>query len=119
MFIDFIGKVLPSIITGFVSIVIALIGIDQQNKKSSEKMISNFTLQISEVKASQQQIVSTIELIKNNFEHLKHEVEKHNNVIERTYELEKNVEVAQEKIKVASHRIEDLENDVKKLNSHE
>lgn len=35
--------------------------------------------------------------------------DKHNNYIERTYELEKNVEVIKNDIKVANHRIDDLE----------
>ena len=34
---------------------------------------------------------------------------KHNAVIERTYRLEKEVELQAEKIKVANHRIDDLE----------
>nr|DAU99391.1 MAG TPA: microtubule-associated protein [Caudoviricetes sp.] len=37
-------------------------------------------------------------------------VDKHNSVIERTYALEKRVEVQEEQIKVANHRIQDLEN---------
>ena len=37
-------------------------------------------------------------------------VEKHNNVIERTYKLEELTALQEEKIKVASHRIDDLEN---------
>lgn len=36
-------------------------------------------------------------------------VEKHNNFIERTYKLEEQVGLHEEKIKVANHRIEDLE----------
>lgn len=36
-------------------------------------------------------------------------VEKHNNIIERTYELEKKMEVQEEKMRVANHRIDDLE----------
>ena len=36
-------------------------------------------------------------------------VDKHNNTIERTYALEKKMSVAEEQIKVANHRIEDLE----------
>ncbi len=36
-------------------------------------------------------------------------VDKHNNVIERTYRLEEQAAVLDEKIKVANHRIEDLE----------
>lgn len=37
------------------------------------------------------------------------EVEKHNNVIERVYALEGRMDVAEERQKVANHRIEDLE----------
>ena len=37
-------------------------------------------------------------------------VDKHNNVIERMYNLEKHEAVLEEEIKVANHRIEDLEN---------
>jgi hypothetical protein len=35
-------------------------------------------------------------------------------VIERTYQLEKRADVVDEKIKVANHRIEDLEKEVEK-----
>lgn len=40
-------------------------------------------------------------------------VDKHNNVIERTYKLEEQTAVQEEQIKVANHRIEDLEEAVK------
>ena len=40
---------------------------------------------------------------------LSDKVEKHNNVIERTYKLEELTSLQEEKIKVANHRIEDLE----------
>ena len=40
---------------------------------------------------------------------LSERVEKHNNVIERTYKLEELTAVQEEQIKVANHRIEDLE----------
>ena len=36
-------------------------------------------------------------------------VDKHNNTIERTYKLEQDVSVMEEQIKVANHRIQDLE----------
>ena len=36
-------------------------------------------------------------------------VEKHNNVIERVYSLETKADVFEEKMKVANHRIDDLE----------
>lgn len=35
--------------------------------------------------------------------------DKHNSMIERVYHLEENAQVVEEKIKVANHRIEDLE----------
>ena len=41
--------------------------------------------------------------------HLTKEVEKHNNVIERVYVLETKADVFEEKMKVANHRIDDLE----------
>lgn len=37
------------------------------------------------------------------------EVEKHNNVIERVYQLETKADVLDEKMKVANHRLDDLE----------
>ena len=37
-------------------------------------------------------------------------VDKHNSVVERTFKLEEQAAVIEEKIKVANHRIEDLEN---------
>ena len=40
-------------------------------------------------------------------------VDKHNNVIERTYKLEEQTAVQEEQIKVANHRIEDLEEALK------
>ena len=48
-------------------------------------------------------------LIAYRLEQLEDKVNKHNNVIERTYRLEERTELQEEKIKVANHRIEDLE----------
>lgn len=42
-------------------------------------------------------------------EQLEKKVDKHNNVVERMYALEERVTVAEEKIKVENHRIDDLE----------
>lgn len=42
-------------------------------------------------------------------EQLEKKVEKHNNLIERVYRLEQNEAVTAEKIAVANHRIDDLE----------
>ena len=43
-------------------------------------------------------------------EQLEKKVEKHNGVIERVYALERDKAVFNEEIKVANHRIDDLEN---------
>lgn len=45
-------------------------------------------------------------------EQLEKKVEKHNNIIERVYKLEQANAVEEEEIKVANHRIEDLERKV-------
>ena len=42
-------------------------------------------------------------------EELTKRVDKHNNVVERTYILEKKMDIQEEQIKVANHRIKDLE----------
>lgn len=52
-------------------------------------------------------------LISYRLEQLEKKVDKHNSVIERTYNLEKRCEVFDEKMKVANHRIDDLEEVVK------
>lgn len=43
-------------------------------------------------------------------EQLERKVEVHNQVIDRVYKLEERTELQEEKIKVANHRIGDLEN---------
>jgi len=48
-------------------------------------------------------------LITYRIDQLENKVNRHNNLIERTYALEKRCEVFEEKIKVANHRIDDLE----------
>lgn len=42
-------------------------------------------------------------------EQLEQKVNKHNNLVERTYHLQEEQELIKEKIKVANHRIDDLE----------
>ena len=48
-------------------------------------------------------------LIAYRMEQLEEKVNKHNQVIERTFKLEKQEEILEEKIRVANHRIDDLE----------
>lgn len=51
----------------------------------------------------------TIDLIDYKLSELTKRVDKHNNVVERTFRLEEAVSLQDEKMKVANHRIEDLE----------
>ena len=51
----------------------------------------------------------TTALIAYRLEQLEKKVQLHNDAVERLYEVEKTQEVHEEKIKVANHRIDDLE----------
>ena len=57
-------------------------------------------------------IVASSKLTSYRLEQLERKVDKHNQVIERTYALEKQASLLEEKINVANHRIEDLEHDM-------
>lgn len=46
-------------------------------------------------------------------EQLEKKQDKHNNLIERTYKTEEEISLINEKIKVANHRIDDLEREAK------
>lgn len=52
-------------------------------------------------------------LIAYRLEQLEQRVNKHNNLIERTYALEEKTELLEERLKVANHRIGDLEDAAK------
>ena len=49
-------------------------------------------------------------LIAYRLEQLEQKVSKHNNLVERTYALEESVALMDERVRVANHRIADLEN---------
>lgn len=54
-------------------------------------------------------IVASAKLTIYRIEQLEKKVEKHNNLIERVFKLEEHGAVIDEQIKVANHRIDDLE----------
>lgn len=54
-------------------------------------------------------VLASAKLTNYRIEQLEKKVDKHNTVIERTYKLEETQAVIQEQIKVANHRIGDLE----------
>ena len=76
--------IITAVITEVVTLLVCIIN----NRTQHSKTIALFDYKLSELTRT---------------------VEKHNNIIERTYELEKKMEVQEEKMRVANHRIEDLE----------
>ena len=58
-------------------------------------------------------ILVSSKLTQYRLEQLERKVEVHNGVIDRVYKLEERTELQEEKIKVANHRIEDLEQTLK------
>ncbi|MDO5388151.1 MAG: hypothetical protein Q4F63_02865 [Clostridia bacterium] len=54
-------------------------------------------------------ILLNTKLITYRIEQLEKKVDKHNNVIERLYDAEARLDVMEEKLSVANHRIKDLE----------
>lgn len=54
-------------------------------------------------------ILATAKLTNYRLEQLEKKVEAHNKLIDRTYKLEEEEKLTEEKIKVINHRIEDLE----------
>lgn len=68
-------------------------------------MINNFYQQ----KAVEKKHDETISLIEYKLEQLEKKQDLHNNAVTRLYEVEKRLGIDEEKIKVANHRIEDLE----------
>lgn len=82
---------IEAIITGAVGIAVCMINNIFQQKKADE------------------QHNATITLIEYKLEQLTKQVEKHNGVVERLYEVERKLDVDEEKLSVANHRIDDLE----------
>lgn len=117
-------SVIPAIISAAAAIIVCLINNHLQRKRDESKraeekeqqqadLKADLTAHLEEVIANQNestsQIHNEIEMVKYQLSELAKHVDKHNNVIERTYELEKRTELQEEKIKVANHRLSDLE----------
>lgn len=82
---------IEAIITGVVAIVVCMINNAVQHK------------------AAKQQHNTTIKLIEYKLDQLEKKVDLHNNAVERLYIVEKQLGIDEEKIEVANHRIDDLE----------
>lgn len=113
-------SIIPAIISAAVTLSVCLINNSYQRKRDErareaekEQQQADLTAHLQEIIVNQDdatsKISSEIEMLKYQMSELTKHVEKHNSVIERTYELEKRTELQEEKIKVANHRLEDLE----------
>ena len=78
------GTILAAVISGAVTLIVCMVN----NHAQAEKTRSLLDYRLSE---------------------LEKKVDKHNHLVERTFRLEGDMEVVHEQIKVANHRIEDLE----------
>jgi len=56
-----------------------------------------------------EEVRTELELVKKDIQMLEKSVSKHNGVIERMFKVENSIDLLDEKMKVANHRIEDLE----------
>ena len=79
---------MPTIISACISGAVAIIVCMWSNHSQNEK---------------------TRALMEYKLDELTKRVDKHNNVVERTYHLEEAMSIQEEKMKVANHRIDDLE----------
>ena len=86
---------MTSIIVALITGGLSFAGVIFTNMASNKKVHTNMQVQAA---------VTNEKIAK-----LTEQVEKHNRVIERTYNLEKQSELQKEQIKVINHRIKDLE----------
>lgn len=83
--------IIGSVISAITAIVVCVINANGNHKKLLAELEKHDELQAYRI------------------EQLERKQDKHNNLIERTYELERRTDVNEEKIRVANHRIDDLE----------
>lgn len=89
-----------AIITSVLSLLGVVLTVMYGNKKTSKAVQDNAELTLYRL------------------EQLEKKQDKHNEVIERTYKIEDRLDVIDEKIKVANHRLDDLEHNVGTISGH-
>lgn len=94
--------VIVALITGACAIIAQLI----ISHNASEKLYAELDKR-SEL--SDKEIQGKLDVFETKLTNLTNEVRKHNSIIDRTYKLEESSKILEEKIKVANHRIDDLE----------
>ena len=87
--------IVAALIAGAVTLIVCVVNNLFQNRRLTDK-----------VAEQQRQTASVLEI---KLDNLTRQVEKHNNLVERMYHIEEKATLYEEKMKVANHRIEDLE----------
>ena len=107
------SEVLTAIISAVTTLLVSLGTWHISMKQYRLRNMDMVTKAIDEVKdtvtANNADIQQHLAVIDLKIQTLSDRVEKHNGVVERTYKLEQELAVHTEQIKVANHRIEDLE----------
>ena len=85
--------IISAAITGVIAIIVCMINNSFQSQRAEK------------------QHHATIALIEYRLDELKKKVELHNNAVERLYKAEKAIELHDERIRVANHRLNDLEHE--------
>lgn len=117
------SAIIGTIITQIGAILVASGGWYFAAKRDREKTREAMKLEIQDLRndvtdmgANLQQKIAVIELelghTRNDITTLSTRVEKHNGVIEKTYRLEEVDKLLDERIKVANHRLDDLEHKI-------
>ena len=89
-------------ISAGVTLIVCMINTRGQQKRAERQQNEAW-------KMAHQQQSETRALMEYKLDELAKRVDKHNHLVERTYRLEETAILQEEKIKVANHRIEDLE----------
>ena len=84
--------IIGAIISAVAAIAVCIINTNSQNRKILLEMDKHNAVQTEQITQ------------------LREQVHRHNNLIERTYKLEKDVALLNNREKVSEHRLEDLEN---------
>lgn len=85
------ATVMAAMLSGFAAIVVSVINSRVQHRQLLTELDKHSEMQAYRI------------------EQLEKKVEKHNLVVERTFELERRADVVEEKLRVANHRLDDLE----------
>lgn len=89
------AEIWVAVITGIASVFGVVITVIFGNRKNAKVQEENTKLTLYRI------------------DQLEEKVNKHNNLISRTFQIEKRLDVDEEKIRVANHRLDDLEGELK------